>query len=606
MAPEEFLRRAVLDTIVPYATQINLEDALNSSIQEDAEDAPSLLPTIRQRSLLFFDEILPVYIVLRLTNCSAHALKSQLPRLTVQLEAYAANGAANGTDSEGGEDGEVESPLQQQQQQARDVIFSGTVSDDEDPLVVVNEVEEAEDVVNHVYVIWKLDTFLNRPRVRLQHPYVTFSASATLRPLHISSRESSGDYEDEYLPSGIPGSVNVFQSLAENTSQGQRNPQPFLPASRLLRVVPAAQEEASSYRVRQITQHPFRIIPIASARIRYSRLNTYSSKPTTIASLDFEVTPFTNFDVILEKTELALLDGQVESLTTDNGYALPVTCRPRDDVTLVYKLTPVPGMEASSSTTAVVYILDISLGATICVSDECRPRISMKWRTNVDFSLPLNPTFGGPSQVLQRSNRPASLPMTPSQSGGGGSTPTTAAYEASAAALAANRRSAYISTTDIGVTISFSGPSSVEVGKPFHWDVFIVNRSEKARKFAMAAVPRRKRADVRSSRHISRPSSSSVSSGRRDEQIAEAVTDENIVYAMQKNAIPYDTELICLSTDIRVGPLPPGTCHSTELKLLPLAAGVLHVEAVRLVDLNTNEAMDIRDLPDIVSFDRPV
>lgn len=69
----------------------------------------------------------------------------------------------------------------------------------------------------------------------------------------------------------------------------------------------------------------------------------------------------------------------------------------------------------------------------------------------------------------------------------------------------------------------------------------------------MAAVPRRKRAEVRSSRHIARLSSSSASSGRREEQIAEAVTDENIVYAMQKNATPYDTELICLSTDIRVG-----------------------------------------------------
>ncbi|OJD28209.1 hypothetical protein ACJ73_00392 [Blastomyces percursus] len=594
MAPEEFLRRAVLDTIVPYATQANLEDALNASIQEDVEYAPSLLPTIRQRSLLFFDEILPVYIVLRLMNCSEHSLKSQLPRLTVQLEAYAATGAD-------GEDGEVEGPPPQQQQQAREVIFSGTVSSDEDPLIVVNEVEEADDVVNHVYVIWKLDTVLNRPRVRLQHPYVTFSASATLRPLSVTS----GDYEDEYLPSGIPGSINVFQSLVDNVPQGQSNPRPFLPASRLLRVVPAAQEEASSYRVRQITQQPFRIIPIASARIRYSRLNTYSSKPTTIASLDFEVTPFTNFDVILEKTELTLLDGQVESLRTDNGYALPVTCRPRDYMTLVYKLTPVPGMEATSSTTAVVYVLDISLGATIFVSDECRPRISMKWRTNVDFSLPLNPTFGGPSQVLQRSNRPASLPMAPSQSDVGGATTPTAAYAANAAALATNRPSAYISTTNIGVTISFSGPSSVEVGKPFHWDVFIVNRSEKAKKFAMAAVPRRKRADVRSSRHVSRPSSSSASSGHRDQQIAEAVTDENIVYAMQKNAIPHDTELICLSTDIRVGPLPPGTCHSTELKLLPLAAGVLHVEAVRLVDLNTNEALDIKDLPDIVSFDRP-
>ncbi|PGH33362.1 hypothetical protein GX50_03839 [[Emmonsia] crescens] len=585
MAAEEFLRRAVLDTIVPYATQVNLEDVLSSSIQDDIEDSQSLLPTIRQRSLLFFDELLPVYIVLRLTNCSEHALKTQLPRLSVQLEAYASNGADV-------EDGEDEGP----QQQARDLIFSGTVSDDEDPLVVVNEVEDEEDVVNHVFVIWKLDTLLNRPRVRLQHPSIVFNASATLSPLNISS----GEYEDDYLPSGVPGSINVFQSLAVNASEGPSNPQPFLPASRLLRVIPAAQEEVSSYRVQQVTHRPVRIIPIASARIRYSRLNTYSSKPTTIASLDFEVTPFTNFDVILEKTELTLFDGQVESLTADNGYALPVTCRPRDEMTFVYKLTPEHGLETAPSTTAVVYVLDISLGATICVSEECQPRISMQWRTNVDFSLPLNPTFGGPSQVLQRNNRPASLPMTPSQSGG--ATPT--ALTASGAALATNRRSSYLCSTDIGVTISFSGPNSVEVGKPFHWDIFIVNRSQKSRKFAMAAVPRRKRAEVRSSRHIARLSSSSASSGRREEQIAEAVTDENIVYAMQKNATPYDTELICLSTDIRVGPLLPGKCHSTELKLLPLAAGVLHVEAVRLVDLNTNEAMDIRDLPDIISFDR--
>ncbi|OAX83434.1 hypothetical protein ACJ72_02197 [Emergomyces africanus] len=596
MAPEEFLQRAVLDTIVPYATQVNLEDALNSSIQEDVEDSPSLLPTIRQRSLLFFDELLPVYVVLRLTNCSEHSLKTHLPRLTVQLEAYAVHEAAS-------EDGENEIP---QQQEARDLIFSGTVNDDEDPLVVVNEVEDEEDVVNYVYVIWKLDTFLNRPRVRLQHPSVVFCASATLRPLNTDI----GEFEDEYLPSGVPGSVNVFQSLADNSSQEQSNPPPFLPASRLLRVVPVTQEEASSHHVQQETQNPLRIIPIASARIRYSRLNTTSRNPTTIASLDFEVTPYTNFDVILEKTELTLCDGHVESLTTGNGFALPVTCRPRDDITFVYKLTPEHGMEAASSTTAAIYALDISLGATICVSEECRPRISMQWRTNVDFSQLLNPAFGGASQALQRNNRPTSLPMTPSQSGGdgsggGGGGGTQTALTANGIALAMNQRSVYVSPVDIGVTISFSGPSSVEVGKPFHWDVFIVNRSVKPRKFAMAAVPRRKRVDARgSSRHITRPSSSSVSSGRKDEQIAEAVTDENVVYAMQKNAIPYDTELICLSTDIRVGPLLPGTCHSTALKFLPLSAGVLQVEAVRLVDLNTNESTDLRDLPDIISSER--
>lgn len=51
-------------------------------------------------------------------------------------------------------------------------------------------------------------------------------------------------------------------------------------------------------------------------------------------------------------------------------------------------------------------------------------------------------------------------------------------------------------------------------------------------------------------------------------------------------------------------PLLPGTCHSTELVLLPLTTGSLHLEAVRLVDLNTNETTDIRDLPDIVVSER--
>lgn len=51
-------------------------------------------------------------------------------------------------------------------------------------------------------------------------------------------------------------------------------------------------------------------------------------------------------------------------------------------------------------------------------------------------------------------------------------------------------------------------------------------------------------------------------------------------------------------------PLLPGTCFATELKLLPLAVGALHLEAVRLIDANTNEPTDIKDLPDILVYDR--
>jgi hypothetical protein len=365
-----------------------------------------------------------------------------------------------------------------------------------------------------------------------------FAASATLS----TPKGPSGVYnEDEYLQSLVPASVNVFQPLSADPAL--KHSDPFLPASRLLRVVPATQTEEPIYNIQQQAHHPIRVVPVASARVRYSRANTFSTKPTTIASLDFEVMPFTNFEVVFEKAHLTLSDGHVEPLFDAIGLVPPITCRPRDDVTLMYRLTPEYGPEPNPSTTAMVSFLDISLAAVVSVSDDCHPRISMQWRTNVDFSLPLNPSFGAPSQVLQRSNRPASLPMTPNQGSG---TPPPGMPSSNRSSL---RERAY-STTDLGVTISFSGPVSVEVGKVFHWDVFIVNRSGKPRKLAMVAIPRRKRIDPR--KHIARPSSSSVSS-RKEDQVAEAVTDENIIYAMQKNSSSHETELICLSTDIRVG-----------------------------------------------------
>lgn len=343
--------------------------------------------------------------------------------------------------------------------------------------------------------------------------------------------------EDDYLPSTVPASTNVLQALS--TDPSLKSVAPYLPASRLLRVVPATQKEAPVYNIWQQSQNSTRIVPAASARIRCSRLNTFSSRPTTIASLDLEATPFLGCDIIFDKADVILYDGQAEALFKDPELQPPIRLRPRDDVTLMYKLIPEYGPESYFSTTALVSVLDISLEGVIKLSDDCQPRISMQWRTNVDFSTPVNPTFGGPSQTLQRNNRPASLPVTPGQS----DSPTRTANRSS------YRERAH-SITQGGVTVSFSGPATVELGKPFQWDVFIVNRSMAPRKFAMMAVPRRKRLDPR--KHVARPSSSSVSS-RKEDHLAEAVTDESIIHALQKNAVGQDAELICLSTDLRIG-----------------------------------------------------
>ncbi|KAE8135425.1 TRAPP trafficking subunit Trs65-domain-containing protein [Aspergillus pseudotamarii] len=569
--PGEFLRHSVLDTVVPHASDIDLEAALTSALEGGADDLSSVLSFIPQRSLLFFDEFCTARIVLRLSNCSQASLKHQLQRLEVKLDVFAIDPAET----------VAENPTP-----TRDLIFSGVVKRDEEPLVVVNEFEGEAESGNHVYVIWSIETFLKRPRIRIQHPSLLFIASVSLNPSESRQQESR---DDDYLPSLIPASTNILQPLSSDNAFPQKDP--FLPASRLLRVVPAQYSEDPIYNVQQQSGHPIRVVPAASARIRYSRLNSYSGRPTTVASLDFEVTPFLNCEVVFDKAELHMSDGTIETLSDASGLVPPISCRPRDDVTLIYKLTPEYGPDPNPSTTVMVSILDIRLEAIIKLSNNCNPRILMQWRTNVDFSMALNPMFGGPSQALQRTNRPASLPMTPNQSNtAAGGPPSRSSF----------RERAY-SVADMGVTVSFSGPASVVVGKPFSWKVFIVNRSTTPRKFALIAIPRRKRADPRS--HVARPSSSSLTS-RREDQVAEAVTDDNIVHAMQKSVVGQEVELVCLSTDLRVGPLLPGTCFATELKLLPLAVGALHLEAVRLVEVNTNETTDIKDLPDILSFDR--
>lgn len=53
----KLLNGAVLDTIVPHASDANLEEALDLLLHEDAGDSPFLLPTVKQRTLLFFGRL---------------------------------------------------------------------------------------------------------------------------------------------------------------------------------------------------------------------------------------------------------------------------------------------------------------------------------------------------------------------------------------------------------------------------------------------------------------------------------------------------------------------------------------------------------------------
>lgn len=99
--------------------------------------------------------------------------------------------------------------------------------------------------------------------------------------------------------------------------------------------------------------------------------------------------------------------------------------------------------------------------------------------------------------------------------------------------------------------MTFSGPQHVYVGEAFKWDVFVVNRSTKIRMLALLALPKSR---AWSRRHISKSSASSSGGILEDDDAADAVVDENVLYATQKHAVIEPAGLVNLSSDdLRVG-----------------------------------------------------
>jgi hypothetical protein len=209
----EFVETSVLDTIVPFANPLNIEEALGGSVERLDDGRASPLASIPQRQALFFgwfshitakalcltysqilDETVNVYVVLQTPYSDEGTLRSYLGRLVINLEAQVVNSQPENHEGPPGQE----------------TIYSGSVQDGEDPLIIVQGPDEADknSGEGHILVVWKLAAFLVRPRLRLQNPSVLFAATANLKPAeHIHD----AILKEEYLPSQVPSGMNLLE-----------------------------------------------------------------------------------------------------------------------------------------------------------------------------------------------------------------------------------------------------------------------------------------------------------------------------------------------------------------------------------------------------------
>jgi hypothetical protein len=359
-----------------------------------------------------------------------------------------------------------------------------------------------------------------RPKAKIQKLGIYFAPSASFKS---SAAIKSDGLEDDFLPSGVPQAINLFQPFANDPALGGLTPK--LSALRLSRARPITPPTVKqlSRALKNGPRRLFRAAPSFLWRVRFAKSPSSSQPHTTIASLDIEITPFAASDVSIKRMDLELSSGRVEAI----GPPLPLQSRPGDQLTLLFKLIP-DTPDSFGYTSGLVQHLTVKGYASVLVAEDCLPEIKIDWTTPVD--LPSSRPNSSAGKIPPKPLNPDSLPIIdqfiPSDSS---------------------------NTVANGVCFTISGPPEVQVGEIFKWSLFVINRSDKTHRLAVLAMPKRKPISRRHSHIDSVSPVVGVQPEKNRHALAEPVMDDKMIYTSQRVGVMEPAELICLSSDVRIG-----------------------------------------------------
>ncbi|THY01317.1 hypothetical protein D6C98_03803 [Aureobasidium pullulans] len=543
---------STLDLLIPDSSDFDVEVCLKSDSQ------------LVSRDNLLFEELLPVYVILR----SSLASFQQVLR---DVEIYITAHATQPSPPPRLQSNSAPAPPQQPVKLTLDSV---TISPENKPILI-----HLSDNDNRSCAVWKTTLYLRYPPQKLHRPSIHLTASAVSRAVEapVISKNAS---QDEYMTSALPTSENLLQSL-QHSSQTTSD-QPCIPSSRIHKVAPRASPATQDARPLRTSSRLFPVFSALAVKVHI----TPEQVSDMLLCLDLESARHTGHggvQVIEIKAEGNNLN--VQPFSSDlAALGLPTTLQTGDRSTFLYKLArEKDATGALSHHPSKPSNVTFQIRAVAQISETCRAQIQARWHGNVNFPS---------SQPTKRmSLRPQSVAS------------TLAPQDLASSRPLSKRMSSTITrplsgTTQIesaGVTFAFTAPERVNEGETFHLDVFVVNRSPRRKRLAIVATP--KPAKANTAHHTLR----FPNIARQDSHhTAEAVLDDRTIYNMQDQREARMAEVVCLNADVRVGPLPPGACHNVQLEFLTLSTGLVGLAAVHVVDLDTRETTQITELPDIM------
>jgi hypothetical protein len=411
-------------------------------------------------------------------------------------------------------------------------------------------------VKDRTYVIWKTRLHLNRPRTRLQRPAIYFTANINISH---SNQKLSRRPKEKYLKSLEPLPENILEPLRFDPSMASSNV--YLSESRITKVAPKAPNLADLMKpIRGATKRAFPAVPAIFTRIRYSTL-----PDTIIASLHLETSPLIAGTVSITKAKLDVSSALVEDLTK---LALPLETYGGDETILLHKILPRPP-EGKRRSPGEQSSVTISLSAEAYLDQGSHVSLEIDWQASIDLSHTWQkPTYRWSRPISPSSHKKNSLSI----------------HSISKPSI---DMAAGVSDHD-SVTFSITGPDMAHAGAEFKLAVHCNNRSSRPRRFGLIIV-RAKKASSRAT----------LTGG-----ILSSAADPMAKIFNTTTPDLKAPDTIDLNPDFRIGPLPPDACFETHLTFKALRPGVLDLGCLRIVDLDSRQTVDVRELPDVIALDR--
>ena len=402
------------------------------------------------------------------------------------------------------------------------------------------------------YIIWKPTLHILRPRVRLQRPAVYFTASLSLTS---NALNASRDGQTELLKSfeALPG--NVLEPLRFDPALSGSGVN--LPEDRIIKVLPASTTERDEVKpVRGATKRAFPVVPALFTRIRYSTLSD-----AVIASLHLEASQLVYGSVSVHDVSLDLSDANVRQLKSPTQ---PEGLLAGDEMVNLYNLTP-----SNPSLTIASSPVSVTICATVHIEAGSSVKLEISWQAVVDLS-----------KVATKPSYKWSRPLS------GGALQASRRTSLQADSRQSDGKDQFSPISERGMTFYFTSQVAVKAGDPFDIKIHCINRSNRTRRFALVVL---------------HPKRQHISKHQRNSSMTNADLVATIFNAptLERTRPP---DVLDLNPDVRIGPLASGAIFETQLKFRAVATGPLDLGVIRIVDLDTRQTVDVRELPDVIAL----